>query len=192
MLMRTLPGKAALAVVAGVIALAGSGCATEASNVRKDPTYEQAASNPLIPANYAAATSLLTRLQGRLVPSQPLIMATLVNIDALDRSSTLGRLISEQVSARFTLAGHRMIEMKFRNNVYMARDQGELMLTRELRDIATSHNAQAVIVGTYAQSSEMVFVNLKVIEPETNVVLAVHDYALPLDGMTRSMLKANR
>ena len=94
--------------------------------------------------------------------------------------------------ARFTLAGHRMIEMKFRSNVYMARDQGELMLTREIRDIASSHNAQAVIVGTYAQSSDLVFVNLKVIQPETNVVLAVHDYALPLDNMTRSMLRANR
>ncbi|MDI3514316.1 MAG: hypothetical protein PWP40_1545 [Rhodocyclaceae bacterium] len=45
-----------------------------------------------------------------------------------------------------------MIEMKFRNNVYMARDQGEPMLTREIRDLANSHNAQAVVVGTYAQS----------------------------------------
>ncbi len=85
-----------------------------------------------------------------------------------------------------------MIEMKFRNNVYMARDQGEMMLTRELRDIASSHHAQAVIVGTYAQSSEMVFVNLKVIQPETNFVLAAHDYVLPLDTMTSSMLKSRR
>jgi hypothetical protein len=49
-----------------------------------------------------------------------------------------------------------------------------------------------VVVGTYAQSSELVFVNLKVIRPETNVVLAVHDYALPLDSMTRSMLRGSR
>lgn len=184
--------KTLLAALAGALALGASGCATDTASARKDPTYEQAAANPLIPANYAAATSLLARLQGQLAKDQALIAATVVNIDALDRSSTLGRLISEQVAARFTLAGHRMIEMKFRSNVYMARDQGELMLTREIRDIASSHNAQAVIVGTYAQSSDLVFVNLKVIQPETNVVLAVHDYALPLDNMTRSMLRANR
>ena len=187
-----LTRKMLLAAVAGTLALGAAGCATENGTARKDPTYEQAAANPLIPANYAAAASLLGRLQGQLAGGQPLIAATVVNIDALDRSSTLGRLISEQVSARFTLAGHRMIEMKFRNNVYMARDQGELMLTREIRDLASSHNAQAVIVGTYAQSSDMVFVNLKVIQPETNVALAVHDYALPLDSMTRSMLRATR
>ncbi len=181
-----------LAALAGVLTIGAAGCATETATVRKDPTYEQATTNPLIPANYAAADSLLAQLQGRLATEHPLIVATVVNIDALDRSSTLGRLISEQVSARFTLAGHRMIEMKFRNNVYMARDQGELMLTREIRDIASSHNAQAVIIGTYAQSSDMVFVNLKVIDPENNIAMAVHDYALPLDAMTRPMMRAAR
>ena len=184
--------KTFLAALASALALGIAGCASDPAATRTDLTYEQAAANPLIPANYAAATSLLTRLQGQLADGHPLIVATVVNIDALERSSTLGRLISEQVAARFTLAGHRMIEMKFRNNVYMARDQGELMLTREIRALASSHNAQAVIVGTYAQSSDLVFVNLKVIQPETNVVLAVHDYALPLDNMTRSMLRANR
>lgn len=184
--------KTLLAALAGALVLGTAGCATDSAGTRTDPTYEQAAANPLIPANYAAATSLLTRLRGQLAEGHPLIVATVVNIDALERSSTLGRLISEQVAARFTLAGHRMIEMKFRNNVYMARDQGELMLTREIRDIASAHSAQAVIVGTYAQSSDLVFVNLKVIQPESNVVLAVHDYALPLDSMTRSMLRANR
>ena len=181
-----------LVALVGLVGLGLGGCATEATNARKQPSYEQAAANPLIPANYAAASALLDRMQGRLALDQPLIVATVVNIDALDSSSTLGRVISEQVSARFTLAGLHMVEMKFRNNVYMARDQGEMMLTRELRDIASSHHAQAVIVGTYAQSSEMVFVNLKVIQPETNFVLAAHDYVLPLDAMTSSMLKTRR
>ena len=181
-----------LVTLLGSVGLGLGGCATESTNARKQPSYEQAAANPLIPANYAAASALLDRMQGRLALEQPLIVATVVNIDALDSSSTLGRVISEQVSARFTLAGLHMVEMKFRNNVYMARDQGEMMLTRELRDIASSHHAQAVIVGTYAQSSEMVFVNLKVIQPETNIVLAAHDYVLPLDAMTSSMLKSRR
>ena len=181
-----------LASLISALVLAASGCATEPVSVRKELSFASAAANPLIPSNYAAADSLLAQVRGQLAPAQALIAATVVNIDALEQSSTLGRLISEQVSARFTLAGYRMIEMKFRNNVYMARDQGELMLTREIRELAPPHDAQAVVVGTYAQSSEMVFVNLKVIQPESNVVLAVHDYALPLDAMTRSMLRAGR
>ena len=187
--MRT---PAILAAALSATVLVTTGCATEPVAQRKEVSFDAAAANPLIPSNYAAADSLLAQLRGQLAPAQALIAATVVNIDALEQSSTLGRLISEQVSARFTLAGYRMIEMKFRNNVYMARDQGELMLTREIRDLASTHDAQAVVVGTYAQSSELVFVNLKVIQPETNVVLAVHDYALPLDPMTRSMLRGHR
>lgn len=177
--------------LAGIIALSAGGCTTQDKTVRKEPTYQQAAANPLIPANYAAAATLLAQLQNRLATGSPLIIATVVNIDALNRSSTLGRLISEHVSARFSQAGYRMVEMKFRSRVYMARNQGELMLTREIHDIANSHDAQAVVVGTYAQSNELVFVNLKVIQPETNIVLAAHDYALPLDAMTSSMLSTS-
>lgn len=148
------------------------------------------ASQPqFIPANYAAADALLEQLRNKLNPSQPLITATIVNIDVLEKSSTLGRLVSEQISARFSQAGLQMVEMKFRNNVYMKRDEGELLLTRELRDVAQSHNAQAVIVGTYGISDEAVFINLKVIQPNTNIVMAVHDYVLPKDAEIRSMLK---
>lgn len=143
----------------------------------------------LIKANYAAADALRNQLKDRISTNQPLIAATLVSIDDLERSSTFGRLSSEQISAGFSRAGYRMIEMKFRDNVYMKRDQGELLLTREIRDVAKQHKAQAVIVGTYAVSNEAVFVNLKVIEPNTNVVMAVHDYALPKDGNIRSMLR---
>lgn len=50
--------------------------------------------NPLIRSNYQAADTLLKQLQGRL-PTQhtTLLVATLVNIDDLEQSSTLGRLI---------------------------------------------------------------------------------------------------
>ena len=52
--------KTLLASLAGALALGTAGCATEAASTRAEPTYEQAAANPLIPANYAAATSLLS------------------------------------------------------------------------------------------------------------------------------------
>ncbi|WP_234418956.1 FlgO family outer membrane protein [Parazoarcus communis] len=188
MALRTILKAACVAA----LSLAIAGCATETSVARKAATYEEAANNPFVPANYRAAEALLGQLQGKLSPDQPMIIATVVSIDALERSSTLGRLVSEHVSARFSQGGHKMVEMKFRNNVYMVRDQGEMMLTREIRDIAKSHDAQAVIVGTYGESSDFIFVNLKVIDPGTNVALAVHDYALPVDANTKAMLRAAR
>lgn len=171
-----------------IAAVALVGCSSTPAQ-KPEPTWEQAASNPLIPANYKAADALMAQVRTSLGKSQPLIIATVVNIDNLEQSSTLGRLVSEQVAARFTQAGYRLVEMKFRNNVYVKRSQGELMLTREINELAQSHDAQAVIVGTYGQSDDSVFINLKIIQPASNIVLAVQDYALPLDSSIKALLR---
>ena len=155
-----------------------------------EPTWDQAAVNPIVPANYKAADALLAQIKPTLSKGQSLIVATVVNIDALDKSSTMGRLISEQVAGRFTQAGYRMVEMKFGNAVYVKRDQGELMLTREINNLAKSYDAQAVVVGTYGESNDFLYVNLKIIQPTTNVVLAVHDYVMPLDNTVKSLMRS--
>ena len=174
-------------VVSLLLALAmTAGCTTQ-----KGPSYADARNNQFIPTNHRAADALLSQLPGR-VGGNTLLIATLVNIDALERSSTLGRLVSEQVAARFTQAGYHMVEMKFSNSVYILQSQGELMLTREVQELASEHSARAVIVGTYGESKDFVYINLKVIEPGTNIVVAVYDYALPIDDNVRAMLRYRR
>lgn len=168
------------------------GCANEARIDRApEPTYESAARSPFVAANYRAAEALMSQF-GKGSESGPLIVATVVNIDALDQSSTLGRLISEQLSARFTQGGLTMVEMKFRSKVYMKKSEGELLLTREITEVARSHQAQAVIVGTYGLSGESVFVNVKIVQPGSNYVLAVHDYVLPANSEIRSLMSRAR
>lgn len=170
------------------IALATSAC-TNTPLTNKNGVSYIAPSSPFIATNYKATNGLIDQLTNKLNPAQPMIIATIVNIDDLNNSSTFGRLVSEQVSARFSQAGYSMVEMKFRDFVYMKQDQGELLLTREIKDVAKNHNAQAVVVGTYALSNEDVFVNLKVIQPSTNIVLAVHDYTFPMDANLKIMTK---
>ena len=134
----------------------------------------------LIAASYRATDALIAVGKPHLDPDKPIIVATIVDIDDLERSSTLGRHVSETVSARFTQQQYQMIEMKFQNSVYMKRDEGELMLTRQVREIASAHRAQAVVVGTYSRANTSVLVNLKVVRPETNIVIAAYDYTLPM------------
>lgn len=168
----------ALALCASLIL---AGCATGAGTF--------GSGSGLIAANYHAADRLLEVARGQLDPRRPIIVATVVDIDELERSSTLGRYISESVSSRFTQHHYRMIEMKFQNAVYMKKSEGELMLTRELREIATTHQAQAVIVGTYSRARNAVLVNVKVVQPETNVVLGAVDYPLEVDRDICAMIE---
>jgi TolB-like protein len=156
-----------------------------------DTDYTSVSANAFVAANYRAADALALQLRDKLSEDKPLIMATIVNIDALEQTSMLGRLVSEQLSTRLAQGGMKMLEMKLRNSVYLKRNQGELMLTREVGDVAHTHNAQAVVVGSYAETREAVFVNIKVIQPTTNLVLAGHDYVLAKETTVRSMLQSN-
>lgn len=179
--------KRTLALTLSALCLSlSAGCATD--GVRAEPTYEAASRNELVSTNYRAADALLSQLRNQQEVTGPTLVATLVNIDALDRSSTLGRLVSEQVAARFAQQGRAMIELKLRHTMYMRRTEGELALTREIAEVARQHNARAILLGSYGLSGDMVFVNLKVVQPGNNLVLAAYDYALPLNREVRSLL----
>lgn len=162
-----------------------------------DPTYEQASNNSFNAVNYHAVGELMKGYQGPVAASNtngsgsgaPFLVTTLVNIDQLEQSSTFGRLISEQVTSRMAQMGFGVVELKVRNGVYMKRNEGEFLLTREIKEVASAHKAQAVIVGTYAESASLIYVSLKLVNPANSMILAAHDYALPMDRQVRSMLR---
>jgi TolB-like protein len=183
-------------VAATLLGLAGCETAPVQNTVSADLSYEHAAVSQFTAANYAATDALL---KGYAEPasasnrsgggSAPFIVTTLAQIDRLDQSSTFGRIVSEQVVSRLTQGGVRVVEMKLRNGIYMKRNEGEFMLTREIREVANAHQAQAVVIGTYAESASLVHVSLKLVDPATSLILAAHDYALPMDRQVRSLLR---
>lgn len=163
-----------------------------ASCALNDVTTLSLRNSLFIDDNYLAAERLAQSLTRPLSKELPIVAATFVNIDALTESSTLGRLLSEQVSARLTQLGYSMVELKLRGTVFVKAGQGELMLSREVKDLSQSYNAQAVVIGTYAKAGEQLFLNLKIVRPTDNLVLAAHDYALPLDWNVRSLLESDK
>ena len=152
------------------------------------PTYDDAANSRLIAFNYAAADHLVAQSRIATDASKPVLTATLVNIDDLNQSSRLGRLISEHVASRLAQQGVPVVEMKMRGSIFMQKSEGELLLSREVKDITASHSAQAVVVGTYAQARDYVYVTVKLVRSTDNEVLAAHNYVLPLDSNIRAML----
>jgi len=184
----------ALTVILSAAAI--SACSTTPQSAA-EPTYAQAAANPFRSTNYLATDGLLKSYQGPAYASNkeataagaPFVVATLVNVDQLEQSSTLGRAISEQISSRLTQTGHKVIDLKVSNSVYMRKSEGEFLLTREIREVAANYRAQAVIVGTYALSASFVHITLKLVDPSSSTILSAYDYSLPLDGEIKSMLR---
>jgi len=181
--------RTALVVMTIAVSLMLGACATGAY-------YYDAGESNLIRGNYAATDVLVTG--GKIAATGgPLLVATVVDIDQLERSSTLGRLISEHVASRLAQKGYIVTELKMRDPVYMRTPEGELMLSREVREISAKHGAQAVAVGTYASDTSgrngVVFVSLKLVRPGDNTILGASDYALVLSrggyGMLRTVAR---
>lgn len=184
--------------VALAVALLAGGCENAPTRV-PEPSWQEAQQDPLREANYRAAEALMRQAglpastsnrSAKGSSDAPLIVATLANVNALDQSSTLGRLISEQVSSWLTQSRQQVVELKVRNGIYMKRNEGEFLLTREIREVAAEHKARGVIVGVYAEGSRLLHVTLKLIDPETSLVLSAYDYTLPLNQQVKSLLRS--
>ena len=184
-------GRAAwwLRWLAAALALSGVlGCASNPihSYYYGDRAGSGSSRTNLIEVNERAADALLA--YAPLDAQQPVLVATLVNVDRLTESSRLGRIFSEQIAARLVYRGLRVTEVKLRENLLLQRDQGELLLSREVREVSQAQDAQAVVVGTYAVSASVVYINLKLVNPVGNTVVAAHSYAVPMDENVRALL----
>lgn len=170
-----------------------NGCASSFQQVSaSEPTYNDAATSKFVQENYKAVDALVASLTRQLDNRIPLIVSTIVNIDELTESSRLGRTISEQIGTRLTNTGYQVVELKLRSNIFVKRSEGELMLSREVSEVMRNHRAQAVVVGTYSVANNFVYVNLKVVSNFDNVVIAAHDYILPVDRNVSTLLRASK
>ncbi|MFN3612570.1 FlgO family outer membrane protein [Tepidimonas sp.] len=169
--------------MAGAVALVG--CSSQPKPTL--PTYEQAAVHPFLQANRDAMAKLLAGLPAADV--SPLLVATIVDVNDLRVSSPLGRTLSEQYSSAAAAAGIDVREMKLRGDVFVREQTGELLLSREIKDIARVHRATAVLVGTYSVAGQYVYVNVKLVRSESGQILRGYDYALPMDRDVQRLVR---
>ena len=66
---------------------------------------------------------------------------------------------------------------------------GEFILSRELKDLGATHDTHAVLVGTYAVTSDSLFVSSRIVRTENNIIIAGFDYQLDLNTIIRSMIE---
>jgi FlgO protein len=88
------------------------GCAAYQSPARSDAAWD----GNLVTVGYSIADQLVDNAAQSIRPADTLIVASFVNVNNLEESSSFGRIIAEQIASRFAQRGHRVIEMKLRQN----------------------------------------------------------------------------
>lgn len=185
---------AAALVLAAGLAACGSSASFDAASSGK-PGFEPAtsastASSPLF-ASYSAADTLLRNLGHFPDLKKPILVATLVDINDLETSSAFGRMSSEQIGTRLANNGLPVAEIKLRESILVQEGKGELMLSRNAREIARARGAQALVVGTYATGRDAVYVNVRLVSSVDGRLLSSTDYVVPMTRDVAALLNSD-
>lgn len=180
--------KLSFLILIFITALVLAGCSQPHPPV-KNYSYQKHGDINLVDVSYAIVNKLESSLSTPISSENPIIVASFVDINNLQASSTFGRIMAEQVGSRFAQKGYKVIEMKLRqNSVFVEAGSGEFLLSRDLKDISLNHDASAVVVGTYARSRDKIYVSTRIVNPENSVIIASFDYGIPAGPMMQKSL----
>jgi len=96
------------------------------------------------------------------------------NLNNLEEVEPLGRLLQERLAHEMFKLGYRIIEIRLRKSIYYETTKGELNLTRLSEELKRSEfqEIQSLIVGTYIDAGDYIYVNSRFVELETSMVKA--------------------
>lgn len=144
-------------------------------------------------SSYEAAEYLSKQAVNKINPHTPIAVGTLSDVNAMETSSALGRLIAEQIASRLVHLGHTVAEVRLRNaiNVKAGRDSGEYMTSRDPSFLAPTTNVGAIVTGTYTVGSEHVHINLRLIDVNSGRIVSAYDYQLENEDNVRELVQTD-
>ena len=143
----------------------------------------------LIESSYQAADNLIRNKHLTFQPKSRLLITTIADINNLEDSTSLGRLIAEQLAVRFAQRGYSVVEAKLQSGLFMIPNTGEFILSHQLRNLGQQYQARTVVAGTYAIAKDKVYITLKMLDCQSSEVISSYAYTLPLGSNTLTLLQ---
>jgi TolB-like protein len=112
---------------------------------------------------------------------QWLVVTTPSDINKMGQATPLSRALAEELGAAMTAKGYYVQEIRKTSEVVFDKNQGEFMLSRDTRALATRNfQSTMIMTGTYAASPSGVRVNIEVLDSRNNDVLAKTSQVIPM------------
>ena len=114
---------------------------------------------------------------------EPVVVTTFVNLDNMKETSSLGRLIAEDLIHELQVRGWKVFDIRLAKDI-VVKPQGEFSITRDIRNIRNYYRVNSVITGTYAITSNSVIVNARIIDVKSGVVVSTGQIVLPIEDVS--------
>ena len=102
----------------------------------------------------------------------PIGVTTFVNVDDLSTTSTFGRMYGEQVMSELAMRGFDVVELRHADALHFLSTTGEFALSRDVASVRRERDLGGIVAGTYVVSPDRVYVNARLIDPATSIVLS--------------------
>lgn len=159
-----------------------NGCTT-------NPYYETKDTD-LVEVSYDAACTLQHNLKRTIPEGSLVIVSTLLNVDDLKKTSSFGRIISDQLASAFHNSGYRIIGMELPIDLFVMQEGGVLHLPDEAKKILKKYGAAAIVGGVYAPGKRSAYVSLRMIDSDSTNIISSTDISVPIGPDVKVLLES--
>ena len=138
------------------------------------------------------ADQLLATMPNETLRGAIAVPVSFVSQDNFEATSSLGRYIAEQMYFEFNQRGFPIREYRLAPMLTTQRGQGEFLLSRDTAGMPSTLQSTVFLVGTYYHDRDNVFVNARLIDGATGLVLRSGNVVFPQTNVTRKMLDNER
>ena len=117
-----------------------------------------------------------------------LLVATVVDVNNVNGTTMLGRVLSEFISSRVTQCSIDVIHPTVRDDHLLIQSAGQFLLSRNVKSLEADYNAKTALVSTYAVAGDTVHVSMKLVSTVSNSTLAATDFVIYQSAVVRDML----
>jgi len=169
-----------------IICLAG-GCATypvadSSVSIKKDVTLPQIGDFNDKMKNLA---DQLDKNAGANTLSNTYIVTSFTNLDKIDDTTALGRLIAENLIYGLQIHKWRVIEIRLSKGVEV-NAAGEFFLSRDINKLRDEYKISGVVTGTYSVAEGNMTINARVIDVNTGLVISSAQTYLPVNMLPKA------
>jgi TolB-like protein len=115
---------------------------------------------------------------GRKQANATYLIGSFTHLNNLAETSPLGRLIGESLIHELQVRGWRIFEPRLMQNFMINRD-GEFVLSRDVKNLKDQFGVTAVVTGTFMLAQDQVWINARVIDSQSGLVLSTGQAKVP-------------
>ena len=183
--------KRVITVLAVALALVGCGSADPINRELGDP--RQAAKGMELNWLVARMTDQLMERKSLTTLTEPIAVASFVDLDTLKDTNWMGQQIEESFIYELNRRGEVVVDFKTTGNIQVT-PQGDFVMSRNYKDLSSRLPISRILTGTFSRNQQGILVNARIIDLRTKMVETTAQSLIPkqyLSGASNSFGRAS-